>query len=175
MRDALVASVTFDIFNSHSDRLKIACIAQMVNVLQAVCLTDKEKMILTPTYHVFNMYKNHQEALPLITECENIPYITVDSEEIKAVSSSISESEDGSINISLTNISLSDDYEVEISINGMNKSDISASILSAKMDDYNTFDNPDNVCVKDYSGYTVSEDTITVKLLKTSIINITVK
>ena len=175
MRDALVASVTFDIFNSHSDRVKIACIAQMVNVLQAVCITDKEKMILTPTYHVFNMYKNHQEALPLITECENIPILSVDSEEIKAISSSISESEDGSINISLTNISLSDDYEVEISINGMNNSDISASILSAEMDDYNTFDNPDNVCIKDYSGYTLINGTITVKLPKTSIVNIMVR
>ena len=60
--DALVAGITLNIFNKHCDRVKIACIAQMVNVLQAVILTEGEKMIKTPTYHVFHMYRHHQGA-----------------------------------------------------------------------------------------------------------------
>jgi alpha-N-arabinofuranosidase len=62
MRDAIVAGVNLNIFNQHSDRVKMANIAQTINVLQAIILTDKEKMILTPTYHVFEMYKVHQNG-----------------------------------------------------------------------------------------------------------------
>ena len=62
MRDALVAGITLNIFNKHSDRVKMANLAQMVNVLQSVLLTEGDKMVKTPTYHVFNMYKYHQDA-----------------------------------------------------------------------------------------------------------------
>ncbi len=62
MRDAMVAALTLDIFNSHCDRVVMANIAQMVNVLQAVILTDGAKMICTPTYHVFDLYKAHHDA-----------------------------------------------------------------------------------------------------------------
>lgn len=64
MRDALVAGLTLNIFNKHCDRVKMACLAQIVNVLQAVILTEGEKMLLTPTYHVFHMYRSHQDADP---------------------------------------------------------------------------------------------------------------
>ena len=175
MRDAIVASLHFDIFNKHSDRVKIACIAQMVNVLQSMVLTDKEKMILTPTYHVFNMYKNHQEALPLKIDFENVPYITVDGEEISVISSTISQSEDGTINIALTNVSLEDEYEIELNIKGIKAADFKGQILSAEMDACNTFENPDNVCIKEFSNFSVEGETITVKIPATSIISITAK
>ena len=67
MRDALVAGITLNIFNKHSDRVKMANLAQMVNVLQAVLLTEGDKMVKTPTYHVFNMYKYHQDSCLLYT------------------------------------------------------------------------------------------------------------
>ena len=60
LRDALVAAINFHIFQRHADRVAMANIAQMINVLQAMILTDKEKMVLTPTYHVFEMFKVHQ-------------------------------------------------------------------------------------------------------------------
>ena len=63
MRDALIAGITLNIFNKHSDRVKMANLAQIVNVLQSVILTDGADMILTPTYHVFDMYKYHQDAM----------------------------------------------------------------------------------------------------------------
>ena len=71
MRDAMIAGVTLNIFNNHSDRVRMACLAQAVNVLQAVILTDQEKMILTPTYHVMEMYNVHQDAKLLPVNCTN--------------------------------------------------------------------------------------------------------
>ena len=68
MRDALVAGLNLNIFNKHADRVRMANIAQMMNVLQAMVLTDKEKMLLTPTYHVFEMYQPFQNATLLPTE-----------------------------------------------------------------------------------------------------------
>ena len=62
MRDAMIAGATLNIFNNHADRVRMANLAQTINVLQAVILTDKEKMILTPTYHVMEMYNVHQDA-----------------------------------------------------------------------------------------------------------------
>mgnify|MGYP000684982437 FL=1 len=61
MRDALVAGINLNLFNKHSDRVKMANIAQMVNVLQSMILTEGEKMVKTPTYHVFDLYQVHQE------------------------------------------------------------------------------------------------------------------
>jgi len=63
MRDAMIAGLTLNIFNNHADRVRMANLAQMVNVLQSVILTNEEKIILTPTYHVMEMYKVHQDAL----------------------------------------------------------------------------------------------------------------
>ena len=65
MRDAMIAGATLNIFNNHCDRVKMANLAQIINVLQAVILTKEEKMILTPTYHVMEMYNVHQDALML--------------------------------------------------------------------------------------------------------------
>ena len=65
MRDAMVAALTLNIFNAHSDRVVMANLAQMVNVLQAVILTEGRKLVLTPTYHVFDLYKHHQDAVLL--------------------------------------------------------------------------------------------------------------
>ena len=73
LRDALLAGLTLNIFHRHADRVKMANIAQMVNVLQAMIFTQDEKMIVTPTYHLFDMYKVHQDAtlLPLTLDCVN--------------------------------------------------------------------------------------------------------
>ena len=74
LRDALVAGINLNIFNNHCDRVQMANIAQTINVLQAVILTEGEKMILTPTYHVFDMYKVHQNAQQLSVEFESSQY-----------------------------------------------------------------------------------------------------
>ena len=103
MRDAMIAATTLNTFNNHARRVKMANLAQVVNVLQAVILTDKEKMILTPTYHVMNMYKAHQDAQLLPVSFENTAYSWGD-EKLPALSISASLDKNGSVHISLANI-----------------------------------------------------------------------
>src|SRR3989337_1258680 len=103
MRDAMIAGVTLNVFHNHCDRVKMANLAQTINVLQAVILTDKEKMLLTPTYHVMEMYTVHHEArlLPLTVESETYSF---NGKALKAVHASASIDTSGSVHISLVNI-----------------------------------------------------------------------
>ncbi len=99
--DVIIFGGTFDIFNKHTDRVKMANIAQIINVLQSVILTKDDKLVLTPTYHAFNLYKNHQDANYIPLEIKNIPY-TLNGETIDALSCSASE-KNGVISITISN------------------------------------------------------------------------
>src|SRR5690606_11508192 len=114
MRDAMIAGMTLNIFNNHADRVRGANLAQIINVLQAVILTEGEKMLLTPTYHVMKMYNVHQDAqlVPIHLETQNY---TFEGKSIPAVSASASK-KDGSLNISLTNVDYAKPQEVTISL-----------------------------------------------------------
>lgn len=175
MRDALVASTTFDIFNKHCKRVKLACLAQMVNVLQAVVLTDKEKIILTPTYHVFDMYKVHQDATFINMELTDIPKLKIDGEEVEAISGTISTNEAEEVNITLTNISLIDDIDVELMLDNVNSTSSIGKILTGEKDAYNTFDKPDNVVICDFSDYKYQDGMLNIKLPACSIVQIVLK
>ena len=110
MRDAIVAGINLNIFNKHCDRVKMANIAQMVNVLKSVILTEGEKMVLTPTYHVFHMYKYHQDA-ELLESSIDTEEIGVDEEnKVPNLNESVSMAEDGTVNITLTNLSATESY-----------------------------------------------------------------
>ncbi|MCU0405235.1 MAG: alpha-N-arabinofuranosidase, partial [Chitinophagaceae bacterium] len=130
MRDAMIAGLTLNIFNNHADRVRIANLAQTVNVLQAVILTDKEKMILTPTFHVMEMYNVHQDATLLPVEVNTPDYVYGD-EKIPAVSVSASKNEEGITHISLVNVDASKKHEVAIDIKGSSFKSISGRILSS--------------------------------------------
>lgn len=147
IRDALVAGVILNIFHSHSDRVQMANIAQTVNVLQAMVLTEGEKMILTPTYHVFDMYKVHQNATALSISINSASY-EMDGHSIPQVSASASKAEDGTIHISLCNLSHVDEAVVETQLRGLEQSDlhVEGTILTAdRMDAHNTFEAPETV------------------------------
>ena len=174
MRDAMVASTTFDIFNKHSKRVKIACLAQMVNVLQAVVLTDKEKIILTPTYHVFNMYKVHQDADLINAEIKGVPAIEIDGEYVAAVTSTISQDALGNINISLTNVSLTDEQEIEIALDAADMTKCEGKILTGGMLDHNTFDEPDKVSIKDFDKCTYNNGVLKLSIPACSVVGITI-
>ena len=103
LRDALLAATTLNIFNNHCDRVKMANLAQTVNVLQSLILTDKDKMLLTPTYHIFDLYKVHQDAKYLPVKL-NSPDYELDGKKIPAVSISASQDASGKIHISLVNL-----------------------------------------------------------------------
>src|ERR1700754_3360776 len=116
LRDALIAATTLNIFNNHSDRVKMAALAQTINVLQALILTDKEKMILTPTYHIFDMYKVHQAAKYLPIKL-NVPDYEVDGKKIPAVNASASQDAAGKIHISLVNLDIHNQVTISTDFN----------------------------------------------------------
>jgi len=158
IRDALIASTTLDIFNKHSDRVRIANIAQTVNVLQAMILTDGNKMLKTPTYHVFDFYKVHHNAMLLPLQLETAKY-SYQKQSIPALSATASKSEDDAINITISNIHASEQQTAEIDIRGMDFNRIQhARILTAdEVDAINTFENPKAVAPKAYDEYSLNK------------------
>ena len=147
MRDAIVAAVNLNIFNKHSDRVIMANIAQAVNVLQSVILTEGTAMLLTPTYHVFDLYKEHQDSTLVYSHCTND---LVSEHKIPAVSQSVSVNDNGTMHITLSNCSLDEDYEIKCSILDTDIKSVSARILTAEVHAKNEFDAPENVTVKPY-------------------------
>jgi alpha-N-arabinofuranosidase len=145
LRDAVVAGVNLNIFNTHCDRVKMANIAQMINVLQSMILTDKEKMIVTPTYHVFEMYTVHHDATLLPSELRSADY-SAGSEKIPGVSVSASRDKAGKIHVSLCNLNPNQAANVACELQGAKAKTISGRVLTApQMNARNTFDQPDAI------------------------------
>lgn len=145
LRDALIAGINLNIFNNHCDRVQMANIAQVVNVLQAVILTEGDKMLLTPTYHVFDMYKVHQDAELLAVDFENIDYSYGD-EKIPQLSISASQAKDGKIHVSICNLNPSQSIELDFELRGINVKKVEGKVLTAKeVNAMNTFEDSDNV------------------------------
>lgn len=144
-RDALVAGLTFHIFHSHADRVKMANIAQTVNVLQAMLLTDGAQMIKTPTYHVFEMYKVHQGATLAPTHLSSEQYASGDSE-IPAISASASRDGEGRLNLSLCHTQPGQNATIEIEVRGMQTANVSGRVLVGDaINARNTFEAPQAV------------------------------
>ncbi|MCK5101643.1 MAG: alpha-N-arabinofuranosidase, partial [Cyclobacteriaceae bacterium] len=170
IRDALSAGMTLNIFNNHADRVKMANIAQTVNVLQAVILTDETRIVLTPTYHVFDLYQPHMDATLLPYHLENADY-TFDGDVQSSVSASCSTSKDDTINITLVNIDPSNSIKLSCALDGMDAKKVTGRVISSKdITDHNTFDNPDKVIIKDFEGFKVSKGKIEVVLPSKSVV-----
>lgn len=170
MRDAMIAGLTLNIFNNHADRVRMANLAQTVNVLQAVILTEEEKMVLTPTYHVMKMYAVHQDARLLAVDFENIAYKRKD-EEIPALSVSASKDEKGRIHISLVNLDLKNAQEVSLNLNDFQINEINATILrSEDIRDHNTFDDPENIVIQDFKNFKNRKGNISVEIPPFSVV-----
>jgi len=145
LRDALIAASTLNIFNNHCERVKMANLAQTVNVLQALILTDKEKMLLTPTYHVFDLYKVHQDAKYLPVKFESPDY-EVGGNKLPALNVSASVDVNNAIHISLVNIDNNKSINIRSALAGLNWKTVTGQILtSAKITDINTFENPGKI------------------------------
>src|ERR1043165_347423 len=115
MRHAMNAGATLNIFHNHADRVRMANLAQSINVLQAGILTKEEKLILTPTYHVMEMYNVHQDAklIPLTIKCNSYEF---GKEKLPAISASASKDSNGLVHISLVNIDAKNAQEVTINL-----------------------------------------------------------
>jgi alpha-N-arabinofuranosidase len=169
LRDALVAGVTLNIFNNHCDRVKMANIAQTVNVLQAMILTKGEKMILTPTYHVFEMYKVHHDAtlLPLEVDCADYRF---GDDGIAGVNASASRDESGRIHISLCNLNPTSGSEVACEL-GAEARRVSGRVLTAaEMTAHNTFESPQAVEPAEFNDFKLRGKILTVVLPAKSVV-----
>lgn len=170
MRDAIVAAVTLNIFNAHSDRVVMANIAQLVNVLQSVILTEGEKMVLTPTYHVFDLYKHHHDATLLNSHLETegvyagVPNLTV----------SASEDENGVVHITLANISADTAYPIDCTLTGKKYNTASARILTNSIGAYNDFDHPEDVKITDFDALTLENNNLHFNIPACAVMEITV-
>ena len=173
LRDAMVAALTLNIFNRHSDRVKMANIAQMVNVLQAVILTEGESMVLTPTYHVFEMYKAHQggESLQLMDDCVSLGK---GARQIKKVSASASV-KDGAVTVTLANLSLEEDEPIRLRLDGKDISGAEARVLTGSITDHNTFEEPENVAPAAFEDLKIDGSELEFVLPARSIVALTLK
>ena len=149
MRDAVVAALNFNIFHTHAERVKMTNIAQMVNVLQAMILTDGAEMVLTPTYHAFEMYKPFQGATAFPVSYDAGAYSHGDRS-IPAISISAAQTPDGNLIVGLVNADASASHSVDLGALGA--SGFEGRILTAdEMDAHNTFSAPDRVIPEPFS------------------------
>jgi len=174
MRDAMIAGTTLNIFNNHSDRVRIANLAQTINVLQAVILTNEEKMLLTPTYHVMEMYNVHQDATLLPIDLKTNDY-QLDGKKLPAVSVSASRDQKGLTHISLVNIDAKNLQEITIDLRGAKFTSVTGRILtSPKIQDFNSFETPDKVKPAIFKDATLGS-TLKVKLPAFSVVVLELK
>jgi alpha-N-arabinofuranosidase len=175
LRDAFVAALTLNIFNKYTERVKMANIAQIVNVLQAMILTDGPKMVLTPTYYVFDMYKVHMGAtdLPLDIQCDSL---VSNNKKFAAVSASASKDTKGLIHITLANIDPDNEQKIDIDLANLKIAGVTGTILTAKtIDAYNTFDNPKAVVPVVFSGAKVIKSGLSITVPAKAIISLELK
>ncbi|MBI5387233.1 MAG: alpha-N-arabinofuranosidase [Verrucomicrobia bacterium] len=175
LRDALVAGVTLNIFNQHADRVKMANIAQTINVLQAMILTDKARMLLTPTYHVFEMYAVHQDAKLLPAEIQSSDYL-MGADKIPNVNASASRDSSGKIHITLCNLNPHAPAEVACELQGAKAAALSGRLLTAPdITTHNTFDQPENVKPTMFTAFKTTDTGFTTTLPAKSVVVVEVK
>ena len=175
MRDAMIAGTTLNTFNNHCDRVRMANLAQCINVLQAVILTNEEKLVLTPTYHVMEMYNVHQGALMLPLMVTSVDY-KMGKEKLKAISASASKDKNGATHISVVNIDANAAQDVSIEVNGLSFKNVTGRILTSdKIQNYNSFDNADKIKPAVFNGAMVSGQTIKLKMPPYSVIVLELK
>ncbi|MEH6703660.1 MAG: alpha-L-arabinofuranosidase C-terminal domain-containing protein [Galbibacter orientalis] len=175
MRDAMIAGATLNIFNNHSERVKMANLAQTVNVLQAVILTDDEKMILTPTYHVMKMYAVHQDATLLPIDLKSDKY-EFEGNSVPAISASASINKEGVAHVSLVNVDMNKAHKITLDFQKMKLNKATANILtSAKVQDHNSFKNPNKIVVKEYEDFKFKKGILELEVPAFSVIVFEIK
>jgi len=172
LRDAFVASLSLNIFNSHCDRVKMANLAQTVNVLQALVFTNEKQMVLTPTYWVFDMYKVHQEAtlLPLEIRCGDYE---MGGEKIKSLYATASRDAKGAIHISITNVDPKNPADISCMLRGVKALKVSGKIITGKdITSCNTFEHPENITLQNFEGASLRGEVLTAIIPAKSIVTI---
>jgi alpha-N-arabinofuranosidase len=147
-RDAILAALNLNIFARHADRVRMANIAQMINVLQAMILTDKEKMVLTPTYYVFKMYVPFQDST-FVPVTFNAGTYTHDNVTLPRVDAIAAKDTNGKLWLAVTNLDPNQRIEIEAGVEGVTAKSAAGQTLTApKVDSVNSFDAPNTVVPK---------------------------
>jgi alpha-N-arabinofuranosidase len=175
LRDAITAAINLNIFNNTSRRVRMANIAQMVNVLQAVILTDGPKMVLTPTFHVYELYTVHHDAVQILASVNSETYEHA-GRSVPAVNVSASQGTGGSINITFVNVDPKKSREVVCDLRGVSVRSAAGRVLTARdLSAHNTFDAPDTVTPKVFGDCSVKNNQVSVKLPPASVAVVTVR
>jgi len=175
IRDAMVAALSLNYFNERCERIKMANIAQTVNVLQAMVLTDEEKMLLTPTYHVFEMFQVHHDAtlLPMTLKSPDYEY---NGKSLTMISTSASKTADGTIHVSIVNIDPHESSDLTIELRGTDADEISGRILTGeRINSYNTFEDPERVKPAEFKDVSLKKGKIQTRIPAKSIIVLKIK
>lgn len=189
MRDALVASLSLDVFHKYCDRIQMTNIAQVANVLQSMILTKDDKMVLTPTYWIFDMYKPHMDATYIPTDLEGVEVKLTPNERYAAnpdetttrplpLFSSTASKKDGKLHISMSNVKLNEAQTVTVKLDGFKAKSVKGNILTSdKASNYNTFENPDKIKLADFKGAKIDRKTgdITLEIPAASIVTLEVE
>ncbi|MCI8801055.1 MAG: alpha-N-arabinofuranosidase [Lachnospiraceae bacterium] len=175
MRDALVAGINLNLFNKNCDRVKMANIAQMVNVLQSVILTDGKRMVKTPTWYAFHMYQVHQDAELVESFVETREVGQEEENKVPNLTESVSQSQDGKLHLTLTNLSLDEAEDIESIFADSQVKAVKGTVLTGKMQAHNTFDEPDQVHEEAFSAITVKEDRISFTIPACSVLHLEVE
>lgn len=175
MRDALLAATALNIFNNHCDRIKMANIAQMVNVLQAMVLTAGSKMIVTPTYDIYKMYTVHHDALMLPTQVSSVEYV-YGNEKMPALNASSSKDSSGAIHISISNLDPEHGAKVEVDLQGATVNRVSGTVLHAdSLQAHNTFERPRAVMPAVFRDFSIRGNQIGVNMPPASVVMLELK
>jgi len=171
LRDGLVAAISLDIFNNHADRVRGANIAQMVNVLQSMILTRGPQMLLTPTYHVFELYTVHHDAVLLPLTITSGGYYVFGTDSVPAVSGTASRDRRGVAHLTMSNIDPSQARTVVAELRGLNVSSATGRILTAPaINSYNSFEQANAVRPEPFTDARVANGQLTVTLPPKSVI-----
>ncbi len=169
LRDALTAAVNLDLFQAHADRVSMANIAQMINVLQAMILTDNEKMVLTPTYHVFDLYQVHQGATLVPLDVKSPDY-ELNGKTVSSLHATASRNAEGKIHLSLVNLDANRPAHVSITVPSGSSLGNGRILTAPELNRHNTFDHPDAVKPSPFDGAHVNGATLTVNLPSKSVV-----
>jgi alpha-N-arabinofuranosidase len=175
LRDAMTAAIHLNIFNQHADRVKVANLAQVVNVLQSVILTKDEKMVLTPTYHVFRMFTVHHDAQLVNTDLRCEDYVMGDRG-IPSISASASVDKEGKVHVSIANLNPNKEITLTCPVVGDTFKTVSGEVLTAKeMAAFNTFEKSDVVEPVVFNGFKMKDGILTVTMPAKSVVVLELK
>lgn len=168
MRDAIVAGLSLNIFNLHSDRVTMANLAQMINVLQSLILTEGDQIVLTPTYHVFDLYKGHHNST-LVDSLLEADDLQVNEAKLPHLHVSASEKQDGSIHLTIVNLSAHDDVQLHTHLEGRSFSTAKLRYISGAITDHNTFEQPERITIQTAEPLEINNNELTIKISPCSV------